>query len=70
MKTYVTTQGDMWDAIAYKELGNEQYMTALIDANPEHIDTVVFSGGVRLIIPAIEEPEPDTLPPWKRGGNT
>ncbi|MED1803023.1 tail protein X [Brevibacillus porteri] len=68
-KTYNTIQGDMWDTIAYKTLGSEYHMTALIDAKPKHRETVIFSGGITLAIPEIAEPEPETLPPWKRGGD-
>lgn len=66
-KTYVTIQGDMWDSIAKRTLGSEYYMTNLIDANPEHRETVIFPAGVQLVIPEISDPEPANLPPWKRG---
>lgn len=66
-KVYTTTQGDMWDGIAKKTLGSEYLMPALIDANPKHRETVVFSANIQLIIPEIEEEEPANLPPWKRG---
>lgn len=68
-KEYVTIQGDMWDGIAKKTLGSEYYMTDLIDANPEHRETVVFPANVRLTIPEISTPIPQKLPPWKRGGS-
>lgn len=65
---YITSQGDMWDLIAYKTLGSEYYMTDLIDANPTHRETVIFPANVRLIIPKVEMAQtPNTLPPWKRG---
>jgi phage tail protein X len=67
-KTYVTKQGDMWDKIAYTELGSEYFMTDLIDANPEHRETVIFPANVELVIPEVKTAQtPDTLPPWKRG---
>lgn len=65
-KVYTTIQGDMWDAIARKTLGNEYLMHALIDANPMHIDTVIFPANVQLVIPAVEQAESENLPPWKR----
>ncbi|RNB72179.1 tail protein X [Brevibacillus panacihumi] len=68
MRTYTTIQGDMWDLIAYKMLGSEYYMTDLIDANPDHRDTVIFPANVELIIPDVDTVQtPNTLPPWKRG---
>jgi phage tail protein X len=68
MRTYITVQGDMWDLIAYKELGSEQFMTALIEANPEHRETVIFPANVQLVIPDVDTTQtPSTLPPWKRG---
>lgn len=65
-KTYTTQQGDAWDLIALREMGSEKYMGNLIDANPEHRETVIFSAGVKLLIPDIDTPIPLTLPPWKR----
>ena len=67
MREYVTVQGDTWDLIAYKVYDNEAYMNKLIEANPEHRETVFFSANVRLKVPEIEMPIPTTLPPWKRG---
>lgn len=69
MTEYVTVQGDMWDIIAKKTVGSEYYMTELIDANPEHRETVIFPANVRLVIPEASTPVPKNLPPWKRGGS-
>lgn len=66
MKEYVTVQGDTWDLIAFKVYGSEKHMTKLIEANPEHRETVIFSANVKLNVPEIETPVPDELPPWKR----
>ncbi len=66
-KTYITIQGDMWDGIAFRVLGSEYYMSELIDANPEHRETVIFSANVVLTIPEIVIPVSQNLPPWKRG---
>ncbi|GEB35311.1 tail protein X [Brevibacillus parabrevis] len=68
MKLYHTIQGDIWDLIAFKALGSEEHMAALIEANPAHRETVIFSAGVQLTIPDVVTVDtPDTLPPWKRG---
>ena len=49
-KTYTTVQGDMWDSIAYAQLGSTAYTDQLIMAN----------------LPEVEEPVSGTLPPWKQ----
>lgn len=66
MKTYTTVDGDMWDLIAYRELGSERYTAALMEANVQHLHTVIFSAGVVLTLPEITTPLPASLPPWKR----
>lgn len=66
MKTYVTVQGDMWDSIAFQQMGNEKYVTDLLSANPEHLQTFIFPAGVTLQIPDVSEDEPSSLPPWRR----
>ncbi len=67
MNTYMTIQGDTWDIIALKTMGNEAEMGKLITANIEHADTMLFSAGVKLVIPDVEIPTDELLPPWKRG---
>lgn len=67
MREYITAQGDTWDLIALRVYGSERYMTVLIEANPEHQETVIFPAGVRLKVPEVTVPIPSTLPPWKRG---
>jgi len=69
-KEYTTIQGDMWDGIAKKTLGSEYHMSDLIDANPVHRETVIFSANVILTIPEVATPTPKNLPPWKRGGSS
>lgn len=66
MNKYTTIQGDMWDGIAKKVYGTETAMNVLLDANPEHIGTVVFSAGIVLDVPNYTAPTPDLLPPWRR----
>lgn len=66
LKYYTTIQGDMWDAIAKKQLGSEMYMDVLIAANPKHASTVIFSAGIVLEIPDIALETSVNLPPWKR----
>lgn len=70
-KTYTTVQGDMWDGIAYRQLGSVAYTGELMAANKQYRDYYIFPAGVVLELPEAERlPEADTgtLPPWK-GGN-
>ena len=67
MKTYTTAQGDMWDKIAYSQLGAVRHTDTLIMANLEHRDVYIFSAGIVLNIPDVKGTEAsDSLPPWKR----
>lgn len=69
MRTYRTEQGDTWDLIAlrvYPDIGGEKLMDILIETNPEHINTVIFSANVKLNIPDSEVPVIVNLPAWKR----
>ncbi|MEC1744114.1 tail protein X [Schinkia azotoformans] len=63
-KIYRTVQGDMWDSIAKKTLGSEYRMSELLEANPTHIETVIFSANVELIIPDIGVSTYVMPPPW------
>lgn len=65
--TYITKQGDMWDSIAHSELGDVKHTDTLMEANTKHIDTFIFSAGVKLELPDVSEAVTETdLPPWKR----
>lgn len=67
MKTYITVQGDMFDRIAYEQLGSDRYVDVLMKSNPDYIDVYVFSAGVELLIPDIDDLIPeDSIPPWKQ----
>lgn len=66
MPKYITIQGDMWDGIAKKVYGDERHMNALLKANPDHIDTVIFSGDIVLECPHIPVAKVKPLAPWKR----
>ncbi|WP_071530723.1 hypothetical protein [Selenomonas sp. FOBRC9] len=65
-KTYTTVSGDEWDMIARDQLGSERYTALLMHANPDHLNTVIFSAGVTLLIPEVTTPIPSSLPPWRR----
>ncbi len=66
MKTYTTTQGDMWDLIALRVYGRETAMAELLKANPAHHAIMVFPAGIKLICPDINRAVSYALPPWRR----
>lgn len=67
MKQYTTKSGDMWDSIAYTQLGSEFYANQLINANLKYSNIMVFDANIVLNIPVINiEDSKVNLPPWKR----
>lgn len=68
MSSYTTIQGDSWDSIAYLQYGDEMQIHWLIEANPQHRETVIFPAGVVLSIPEIGESARAPAPPWIRNG--
>lgn len=68
MATYTTKSGDMWDSIAYTQLGSTSYTDLLINANLQHKDTFLFPSGIVLTLPEISTKINSLLPPWKRKG--
>ncbi len=66
-KKYITIQGDMWDSIAHKQLGDVRYTDALMRANPQYRKVYIFSAGIELNIPDVETTVSGAnLPPWKQ----
>lgn len=67
---YITVAGDRWDTIARKSYGDPMDVKDIAAANPNIPRTIVFKGGVKLIIPIKEEETASTnidlLPPWKK----
>lgn len=66
-KSYTTISGDMWDKIAYEQMGSVLYTDKLILANIKYAAFFVFPSGVVLTIPDVEDKVNMQLPPWKRG---
>ena len=62
----VTKQGDTWDLIAWRELGDVRHVEALINANRALIETQIFEAGVEINLPTVEPIAKEVLPPWKR----
>lgn len=68
MRTYTTKQGDTYDLIAlrmYPDRGAEKLTDVLIDANPKHVRTVIFSGEIEINVPDADIPAVTSLPAWK-----
>jgi len=63
---YTTIQGDTWDSIAHKLYGSSLQLVRLMEANPEHMRTVIFGAGVVLQVPELQEHPASELPPWRR----
>nr|DAL07155.1 MAG TPA: hypothetical protein [Caudoviricetes sp.] len=57
----------MWDFIAFKIYGSERFMDALLEANPDHAETIVLPAGIELDCPEVSRNAPRFLPPWKEG---
>ena len=66
MRTYTTVQGDMWDSIAYTQLGSVAHTDKLMAANLRYIEYYTFPAGIVLILPEIKEKVNSSLPPWKQ----
>lgn len=64
-KTYVTIQGDMWDAISHKVYRNENYAGVLMQANLELLDIFIFGAGTVLAVPEIKPEATAGLPSWR-----
>lgn len=61
-----TSQGYAWDQAALARLGAETQMGALLPANVEEMDSLLFGGGVQLRIPDVTPQAQRNLPPWER----
>lgn len=62
--TYKTCAGDTFDLIAFKKLGSCRYTELLINANRQHVATVIFRAGIELNIPNVENERRTVRPPW------
>ena len=65
-KTYTTIQGDMWDSIAFKQLGDAAYTDKLMNLNQQYLGYYTFPAGIVLTLPEPTDSTIGTLPPWKQ----
>ena len=63
---YITSQGDMWDKIAFEQMGSEDYMGDLFQCNYHLIDYVMFPTGIEVVIPELDDTQIE-IPSWKEG---
>ena len=57
----------MWDSISHQVYGDVKFPDVLINANPEYRYIYIFSEGVVLGVPDVEDRiTADNLPPWKK----
>lgn len=64
---HITVRGDTFDALALRYYNHEKHASAIIQANLDHCDTLIFDAGVHLFIPdVVTITPPETLPPWRR----
>lgn len=62
---YTAQQGDSFDMLALQAYGDERLASLIADANPGHIDVLLFEGGEELLVPTIaREPDEPALAPW------
>jgi len=66
-RIHVTAQGDMWDSIAYTQLGSIAHTDKLMELNQQYLAYYIFPAGITLELPDIVAESPTSLPPWKRG---
>ena len=66
MLKYTTIQGDTWDLIALKVLGNERNMHLILANNPTYNDVVIFPANIVLEIPTVFVRNDNNLPTWRR----
>lgn len=67
--SYITTEGDRWDTIAYEYLGDATAVKTLFDANPLVPLKPEIAAATEIFIPIFTEQEIqdiNNLPPWKR----
>ncbi len=66
---HITVEGDRWDNLAWQYYGDANAYEQIIAANPEVEIIPILPGGIKLLIPVIEDDETEStteLPPWKQ----
>ena len=63
---YKTVQGDMFDYIAFKEMGDCLHTQNLLRANRDKLYNFDFNAGVDINIPTVTNTQDINLPPWRK----
>ena len=65
---YKTVQGDTFDFIAKKQMGDEKLAGQLMQANSHLVKTIIFKANIDVIIPEFERVNInyDKVPPWRK----
>ena len=66
-KSYTTISGDMWDKIAYNEMGSVLHTDKLMKANVKYASTYVFPARLVLTTQEVEDEQDFKKTPWQRG---
>ena len=66
IRTYTTIQGDMWDSIAFSQLGSVAYTDRLMNLNPKYLGYYTFPAGIVLKLPDPVIDADKSMPPWKQ----
>ena len=61
---YQTKSGEMFDLIAFRELGSCDYTERLLNVNRTKLRTLKFKAGEKLNIPDVKQEKISKLPPW------
>lgn len=65
--THTTTEGERWDALAWRYYGDAHRYQPIMAANPHVPLTAALPAGLALAIPVIEQhASTEELPPWMR----
>ncbi len=68
--TYTTAEGDTFDLLALDMYNDEKLASYIIEYNPEYADVIIFSGGIELKLPVVEDAETsEAVAPWKRASD-
>lgn len=66
---HITTEGERWDALAWRYYGDAHRYQPILAANPHVPITSALPAGLSLAIPVLEEQtstSSEDLPPWMR----
>ncbi|MBQ3435332.1 MAG: phage tail protein [Selenomonadaceae bacterium] len=61
---YVTKSGDMFDLVAFRQLGSCDYTEKLLNVNRTKLRTLKFKAGEKLNLPDVSQDKISKLPPW------